>query len=286
MDFTLSFYTQGDGFVATAQTPTGQDALQIAQALLGDPTLTSENLTRYIQDPIMGIAGFRLSHPVLVPAHAEVYEIRQRRVDLHIPIKTIKQCGTCFDTANQALVEVPPNGLRSYLTFTPYFMVKNRGTHVGWRADLNVDQMFVDWVRAGSPAAWVPASAEPLNVWLRDDMTLYKLREVWDHNKCVGTERALHLTLLGPDATPAIIEQVLELLRRADLRAIESSHEEARRAKREADEEKVRVLFPHADLSFGHWDCEDSPTGECVYDLTSNMGDDDCLYCHQPNERK
>ncbi len=286
MDFTLSFCTQGNGFVAQAQPPTGLNALQMARGVLGDPTLTGDVLTRYIQDPILGIAGFRLSHPVLVPGLIDVYEIQQRRVDLHIPLSTIKQCGTCFDTANQAMVEVPPNGLLPYLTFTPYLMVKNRGTHVGWRADLNVNQMFVDWVRAGSPTTWVPASAEPLDVWLRDDMTLFKLREVRDANKRVGTEHALRLTLSGPDATSAMANQILNMLRQADQHAIEAAREEERETQHEAAMEKVQAQFPKANLSFGTWDCATSPTGHCVYDLDSHLGDDDCLYCHDPDERK
>jgi non-ribosomal peptide synthetase component F len=41
-----------------------------------------------------------------------------------------------------------------------------------------------------------------------------------------------------------------------------------------------------ADLLFGGWECELSPTGQCVYDLDSDGGDDDCLYCHGPNDRQ
>ena len=34
------------------------------------------------------------------------------------------------------------------------------------------------------------------------------------------------------------------------------------------------------------WKCEASPLAYCVYDLTSEKGYDECVYCHQPNERK
>jgi hypothetical protein len=44
--------------------------------------------------------------------------------------------------------------------------------------------------------------------------------------------------------------------------------------------------FPEASLDRGYWDCEDSPTGNCWYDLKSPMGDDECLFCHGPDERK
>lgn len=38
--------------------------------------------------------------------------------------------------------------------------------------------------------------------------------------------------------------------------------------------------------SFGNWDCEKSPVKKCVYDYDSPMRDDDCIYCHNPDERK
>lgn len=39
------------------------------------------------------------------------------------------------------------------------------------------------------------------------------------------------------------------------------------------------------DIVFGTWDCPASPTKFCIYDSMSTMGDDDCLYCHHPDER-
>lgn len=38
--------------------------------------------------------------------------------------------------------------------------------------------------------------------------------------------------------------------------------------------------------SFHNWDCKGSPVGKCVYDYNSPMGDDDCVFCHNPDERK
>ena len=34
------------------------------------------------------------------------------------------------------------------------------------------------------------------------------------------------------------------------------------------------------------WDCPTSPIGGCVYDMDSNMRDDECIYCGEPLERK
>jgi hypothetical protein len=42
-----------------------------------------------------------------------------------------------------------------------------------------------------------------------------------------------------------------------------------------------RNLCP-SHFDHGSWDCDDSPTGKCVY--TSDH--DDCIFCHGPEERK
>lgn len=36
----------------------------------------------------------------------------------------------------------------------------------------------------------------------------------------------------------------------------------------------------------GRWECINSPYGVCVYDMQSNMKDDACVICGQPDERK
>lgn len=36
-------------------------------------------------------------------------------------------------------------------------------------------------------------------------------------------------------------------------------------------------------LDFGHWDCEDSSQDRCVY---LDGDEDNCVFCHQPYERK
>lgn len=35
-----------------------------------------------------------------------------------------------------------------------------------------------------------------------------------------------------------------------------------------------------------NWNCDESPVGLCVYNLTVDPAKDDCIYCHQPYERK
>jgi hypothetical protein len=34
------------------------------------------------------------------------------------------------------------------------------------------------------------------------------------------------------------------------------------------------------------WECDKSPTGYCAYDFNGDPCHDDCLFCHQPEERK
>ncbi len=54
-------------------------------------------------------------------------------------------------------------------------------------------------------------------------------------------------------------------------------------------EEGVRLLevalnhLPKTHFQHGSWDCEDSPTGKCVY---TQYAFDDCIFCGGPDERK
>lgn len=36
----------------------------------------------------------------------------------------------------------------------------------------------------------------------------------------------------------------------------------------------------------GSWDCEHSPFGICMYHNFEDPAHDNCIFCHQPNERK
>lgn len=42
------------------------------------------------------------------------------------------------------------------------------------------------------------------------------------------------------------------------------------------------------DIIIGGWNCESyfNPIDSCCYDISSDMGDDECIFCGQPNERK
>lgn len=40
------------------------------------------------------------------------------------------------------------------------------------------------------------------------------------------------------------------------------------------------------DLYLGYWECPDSPTGRCIYNDKEDPEHDDCLFCHDPSERK
>lgn len=55
--------------------------------------------------------------------------------------------------------------------------------------------------------------------------------------------------------------------------------------------EKIRLIKkidPSHIIQLGTWDCDSSPTGKCAYDLTDEnlLGDDECVFCHAPDERK
>ena len=34
------------------------------------------------------------------------------------------------------------------------------------------------------------------------------------------------------------------------------------------------------------WDCKESPLGKCAYDFFEDPSRDDCIFCHDPEERK
>lgn len=36
---------------------------------------------------------------------------------------------------------------------------------------------------------------------------------------------------------------------------------------------------------FGNWECEPSPIGTCVYNQVVDRDHDNCLFCHEPEER-
>jgi hypothetical protein len=40
------------------------------------------------------------------------------------------------------------------------------------------------------------------------------------------------------------------------------------------------------DIQIGSWECPTSPLEVCAYDYEADPCCDDCLFCHNPNERK
>lgn len=46
------------------------------------------------------------------------------------------------------------------------------------------------------------------------------------------------------------------------------------------------VQLDPEDLVRGYWDCPASPTGTCFYNGPEDPAHDDCLFCHDPRERK
>ena len=48
----------------------------------------------------------------------------------------------------------------------------------------------------------------------------------------------------------------------------------------------VKMHIPVNNVGLGTWDCEDSPTGECLYDVMEDPIMGFCLVCGNPEERK
>lgn len=46
------------------------------------------------------------------------------------------------------------------------------------------------------------------------------------------------------------------------------------------------IEVPPERLHLGGWECQDSPTGRCIYNTIEDPMKDDCLICHDPSERK
>lgn len=77
--------------------------------------------------------------------------------------------------------------------------------------------------------------------------------------------------------------QLVEARRRVDVLEIRLRRE-VRKFLPEKDDELTFLLD---DLRIGDfWDCPKSPTGHCVYDRYKDPVMDDCLFCHEPAERK
>jgi hypothetical protein len=49
--------------------------------------------------------------------------------------------------------------------------------------------------------------------------------------------------------------------------------------------ELVKIPVGHH-MIVGSWECPTSPVGFCIYDVDADDGMEDCLYCHEPSERK
>ena len=52
----------------------------------------------------------------------------------------------------------------------------------------------------------------------------------------------------------------------------------------------AKMAWPNFDWMYHQistfWRCKDSPLGWCVYDNMEDRYHDDCLFCHEPEERK
>lgn len=78
----------------------------------------------------------------------------------------------------------------------------------------------------------------------------------------------------------------------ADNKALQQSantiRQQLHRAEKRLDIHQTRIVSqvsgePEENISIGTWDCPDSPIGVCAY---GEEGDDFCLFCGGPDERK
>jgi hypothetical protein len=47
-----------------------------------------------------------------------------------------------------------------------------------------------------------------------------------------------------------------------------------------------KLDMDHHDVVLGTWDCDESPTGSCVYNDETDPCHDQCVVCGDPDERK
>jgi len=95
---------------------------------------------------------------------------------------------------------------------------------------------------------------------------------------------------------PANVSRILRAMRLADDLALVRDGQRmadrlfevhARELIKKLKEAMSSVLdVPVAALEIGRWSCPTSPTGYCWYNLEKDHDRDDCLYCHEPAERK
>lgn len=198
--------------------------------------------------------------------------------------------------------------------------IGHAGRHVACSIDLGGEPIEVEDVWGPSDLVLDPkkphGSSVPLgygsarNVWVDLEMHRaafemspgeYTLTTVFSASRGDVTLR------FDPDAKPVSWQKVIEHLgvdRRAFLKYL---REQAAEAMGVLAAEQLRLVneFPPSDLEdlkeqgavypftredlvwSVEWDCEASPTGQCVYDLNSDPGDcDECIYCKEPLERK
>lgn len=83
----------------------------------------------------------------------------------------------------------------------------------------------------------------------------------------------------------ARLEQLQEQLISLDIKRI-ALCSEIHLIKREIESEQFKVIaLDPSEYDIGDWACDSSPIGICVYHIDDTC-QDDCIYCHDPDERK
>lgn len=95
-----------------------------------------------------------------------------------------------------------------------------------------------------------------------------------------------HYMAEGTKVHPALTEvHAAAVATHKALHAAMATHRTAA-AKLEAEIRKVVNIPDGHSMIIGSWECQTSPVGFCIYDVDADECMDDCLYCHEPSERK
>ena len=95
-----------------------------------------------------------------------------------------------------------------------------------------------------------------------------------------------HYMKEGAKVHPALFEfHFVAIATKKALDAAMAAHRETA-ARLEAEIKKLTNIPDGNSMIIGSWECPTSPIGVCIYDADADECLDDCIYCHEPSERK
>ena len=95
-----------------------------------------------------------------------------------------------------------------------------------------------------------------------------------------------HYMKEGAKVHPALTEaHAAAIATKKELDTAMSNHRKASAILNDKVLELANIPVGHH-MIIGSWECPTSPVGFCIYDVDADDCMDDCLYCHEPSERK